>query len=256
MAGRGLSAEHRKAIKWSRESLLNIDPMKILWGEIDRESIPRAEVAEARESIGLGFEVWAPNVGYDGSDYWLIDGEATLSVALDLQVKTIPVCVHMDGREGVARSREQLARFRAENPDDPEFLTAIQGDQGVVIKVSTRGRPKGGVESNPSVAEPEPSEPEPIPVDPSPVQPPPSTFSDQFRAIIRRDSRTIYAIETAAGVPRGGVGRFLSGERGLTTDTLDRLAVVLGISVIGPDLVDIDQRQRRDIEIQRGEKSR
>jgi hypothetical protein len=58
-------------------------------------------------------------------------------------------------------------------------------------------------------------------------------FSEQPRAIIRRDGRTIYAIGTAAGVPRGGVGRFLSGERGLTTDTLDRLAVVLGLRVVG-----------------------
>jgi plasmid maintenance system antidote protein VapI len=70
------------------------------------------------------------------------------------------------------------------------------------------------------------------PADPHPSS---STFSDQLREIIRRDRRTIYAIETAAGTPRGGVGRFLSGERGLTTDTLDRLAGVLGMRVVGRD---------------------
>ena len=35
-----------------------------------------------------------------------------------------------------------------------------------------------------------------------------------LREIIRNDSRTIYAIETTAGVPRGGVGRFLWGNAG------------------------------------------
>jgi transcriptional regulator with XRE-family HTH domain len=78
---------------------------------------------------------------------------------------------------------------------------------------------------------------EAIPVEPAPSLSS-STFSDQLRAILRRDGRTIYAIETAAGVPRGGVGRFLSGERGLTTDTLDRLAGVLGMRVVGPDDAD------------------
>jgi hypothetical protein len=91
---------------------------------------------------------------------------------------------------------------------------------------------------------------EAIPVEPTPS---PSTFSDQLRALIRRDGRTIYAIETAAGVPRGGVGRFLSGERGLTTDTLDRLAVVLGMRVVGRDEVSNSSRSMGDGDNQQGE---
>jgi hypothetical protein len=35
--------------------------------------------------------------------------------------------------------------------------------------------------------------------------------------------------------PGRGVGRFLSGGRGLTTDTLDRLAGILGLRVVEPD---------------------
>jgi hypothetical protein len=241
MAGRGLSAEHRKAIKAARESLLNIDPKKIRWGQIDREAIPRVEPAEAREAILLGFEVWAPNIAYDGSDYWLIDGAATLAVALDLKVRSIPIRTHMGGRDDVAGESEQITRFRAEHADDPGFLATQPEHQRVKIKVPAKPRRKGETEAHPSVPEPPQWEPEPqtAPTEPLPVEPPPSlspsTFSDQLRAIIRRDGRTIYAIETAAGLPRGGVGRFLAGERGLTTDTLDRLAGVLGLRVVGPD---------------------
>jgi hypothetical protein len=237
MTGRALDAERRKSIREARKALLMIEPRKILWGDLDRESVPRSELAGAREDILLGFEVQAPNIAYDGSNYWLIVGEATLAVALDLGVRTLPTYVHMGGRDDVARSRERIARFRTENDDDPDFLAATPEHQRVKIRVPAKGQRKVEVdpgEADSSTAEPEPRESEPIPVE-SPPSPSSSTFSDQVRAIIRQDGRTIYAIETAAGVPRGGVGRFLSGERGLTTDTLDRLAGVLGMRVIGPD---------------------
>jgi hypothetical protein len=238
MARRGLITGHREAIRDARERLLNIDPKKILWGQFDREVIPRAELDEAREAIALGFEVWAPVIVYDGSNRRLVAGAATLAVALELGVKSIPVCSLMGGRDDVARQSERITRFRAENADDPDSLAAGVQHQRVKIKVPAGKRRKGETEANPSVAEPSQPEPDPqaAPVESLPVEPTPtpSTFSDQLRAIIRRDGRTIYAIETAAGVPRGGVGRFLSGERGLTTDTLDRLAGVLGMRVAGP----------------------
>jgi hypothetical protein len=239
MAGRGSSNEHRKLIREARKALLKIDPGQICWGSIEREAIPGDELAEARESIALGLEVWAPNVAFDGSNYWLIDGAETVAVALDLGVRSIPVCTLMGGRDDVVRNGERIARSRAENDDDPDFLATLPEHQRVRIRVPARRRPKGETEVSSSVADPPPWEPEPqaAPVEPAPSEPEPSpsTFSDQLRALIRRDGRTIYAIETAAGVPRGGVGRFLSGERGLTTDTLDRLAGVLGIRVAGPD---------------------
>jgi hypothetical protein len=204
MARRGSNAaprEESRAERIARDAAewetTRMNPRKIRWGRIDRASLPPADVAGMREAIDAGHEVVVPNVAYDGSDYWLIDGALTLGAALELRLKSIPVFVHMGDEEFAAKLAERYAWAETESAQDDR-----------------RADPAA-----------------PIPVEPPPS---PSTFSDQLRAIIRRDGRTIYAIETAAGVPRGGVGRFLSGERGLTTDTLDRLVGVLGLRVTGP----------------------
>lgn len=56
-----------------------------------------------------------------------------------------------------------------------------------------------------------------------------ATFSDELRDAIDRDGRSPYAISKAAGVDAGILSRFLSGQRGITSDTIDRLASALGL---------------------------
>lgn len=55
--------------------------------------------------------------------------------------------------------------------------------------------------------------------------------SDQLRAIIKARISP-YAVATAAGVAPSVLTRFMNGERGLTTDTLDRLAEALGLKLV------------------------
>jgi transcriptional regulator with XRE-family HTH domain len=68
-----------------------------------------------------------------------------------------------------------------------------------------------------------------------PSSPPPDSFSSQLRAAIRARRETPYAIAQAAGVDAAALGRFLSGERGLTTPSVDRLFAALGLRLVdGP----------------------
>jgi plasmid maintenance system antidote protein VapI len=52
--------------------------------------------------------------------------------------------------------------------------------------------------------------------------------SDQLAALIRGSGQTPAALASAAGVAPSVLSRFLNGRRGLTSDTIDRLAVALG----------------------------
>lgn len=52
-------------------------------------------------------------------------------------------------------------------------------------------------------------------------------FSDQLRSAIRDSKLTQYRIAEEAGVHRALLWRFMRGETGLTTTTLDALARVL-----------------------------
>lgn len=56
-----------------------------------------------------------------------------------------------------------------------------------------------------------------------------ASFSDSIRDAIDRDGRAPYAIAREAEVDHTVLTRFLRGERSVTTDTLDRLAPVLGL---------------------------
>lgn len=58
------------------------------------------------------------------------------------------------------------------------------------------------------------------------------TFSEQLRMAIRESPKSLYQIGEESGVSRGVLSRFLAGERGITTDTLDRLAGVLNLQVV------------------------
>lgn len=55
--------------------------------------------------------------------------------------------------------------------------------------------------------------------------------SDQLRRIIAAQP-SCYDLAARAGVSRSTLTRFLKGERGLTTDTLDRLAGVLKLRIV------------------------
>jgi transcriptional regulator with XRE-family HTH domain len=56
-------------------------------------------------------------------------------------------------------------------------------------------------------------------------------LSEQLRRIIRSEP-SCYDLAERAGVSRSTLTRFLKCERGLTTDTLDRLAAVLRLRII------------------------
>jgi transcriptional regulator with XRE-family HTH domain len=66
---------------------------------------------------------------------------------------------------------------------------------------------------------------------PRPSSPRRSSLSDQLREIIRSRG-TAYATAKAAGVDPGVVSRFLNGERGITSDTLDRIALALNLRLV------------------------
>ncbi len=59
-----------------------------------------------------------------------------------------------------------------------------------------------------------------------------ATVSDQLRDAIRRDGRAAHAIAGAADVDPGILSRFLSGKRGITIDSLDRIAGALGLGLV------------------------
>jgi transcriptional regulator with XRE-family HTH domain len=56
-------------------------------------------------------------------------------------------------------------------------------------------------------------------------------LSDQLRRIIEAEG-SCYDLAERAGVSRSVLSRFVRGERGLTTATLDRLAAVLRLRVV------------------------
>lgn len=58
------------------------------------------------------------------------------------------------------------------------------------------------------------------------------SFSEQIREAIQDADETRYAIAKATGIAESALSRFMSGERGLTTETLDKLAEHLGLEVV------------------------
>ena len=55
----------------------------------------------------------------------------------------------------------------------------------------------------------------------------PKSFSDQLRVIIRRTRLSCYELAKRSGVNASALGRFMKKERGLTTESLDRLGAEL-----------------------------
>jgi plasmid maintenance system antidote protein VapI len=60
---------------------------------------------------------------------------------------------------------------------------------------------------------------------------PAESFSDQLRNAVRDCGTTRYALAKQLGISESTLSRFLSGERGLTLDLVDRLADVLGLQI-------------------------
>lgn len=57
--------------------------------------------------------------------------------------------------------------------------------------------------------------------------------SEQIRRIIKASGMTRYEIAKRAGIEQSALSRFMSGERGLSTATLDRLGELLDLEVVG-----------------------
>lgn len=55
---------------------------------------------------------------------------------------------------------------------------------------------------------------------------------DGVRAALRASKETPYAIAKGAGIARSQLSRLLSGERGMTADTIERLAGYLGLEIV------------------------
>ncbi len=58
------------------------------------------------------------------------------------------------------------------------------------------------------------------------------SVSHQLREAIEADDRTAYALGRDAAVDPGVIQRFLNRERGLTLDTVDKLALALGLRLV------------------------
>jgi transcriptional regulator with XRE-family HTH domain len=59
-----------------------------------------------------------------------------------------------------------------------------------------------------------------------------ATISDQIRQVIESSGLSRYEICKQAGIDQAAMSRFMSGERGLSTSTLDKLADVLGLEIV------------------------
>jgi len=58
------------------------------------------------------------------------------------------------------------------------------------------------------------------------------TFTERLRRFIAESELTRYELAKQSGVSQSALSRFVSGERGLTTETLDKLTVALGLELV------------------------
>lgn len=57
-------------------------------------------------------------------------------------------------------------------------------------------------------------------------------LSDQVKQAIDDSGQTRYAIAKATGIDESALAKFYNGQRGITTDTLDRLGSYLGLRIV------------------------
>jgi transcriptional regulator with XRE-family HTH domain len=60
-------------------------------------------------------------------------------------------------------------------------------------------------------------------------------FSEQLRRAIADSGMSRYAIAKRIGVSQATLSRFMGGTRGLSMEVTDRLFVLLGLSISGPE---------------------
>ena len=56
-------------------------------------------------------------------------------------------------------------------------------------------------------------------------------LTDAIRAAVRASDQTPYAIAKGSGIARSQLSRLLSGESGMSVDTIERLADYLGLRI-------------------------
>jgi transcriptional regulator with XRE-family HTH domain len=61
------------------------------------------------------------------------------------------------------------------------------------------------------------------------------TISDTVRNVIRDRGLSYSEVGRLAGVQPSQIGRFMKGERGLTSDSLDRICIALGLELLAID---------------------
>ena len=57
------------------------------------------------------------------------------------------------------------------------------------------------------------------------------SFTEQLRRAIRESEMSRYALWQATGVDQGTLSKFLSGQHGLSLDSVDKLVDVLGLTL-------------------------
>lgn len=58
------------------------------------------------------------------------------------------------------------------------------------------------------------------------------SFTTDLRRLLCTSGLTVYRIAKDSGVPESSIGRFLRGKHGLTIDSLDKIAPVLGLRLV------------------------
>ncbi len=57
-------------------------------------------------------------------------------------------------------------------------------------------------------------------------------FLDQVRRAVRLSGMSQYVLSRETGVTEGSISRFVRGERGLSSESLERIAEALGLEVV------------------------
>lgn len=58
------------------------------------------------------------------------------------------------------------------------------------------------------------------------------TLTDQLRDAVRRSEVTRYRLSQELGIDQAALSRFVSGERGLSLEAIDKLAAYLGLRLV------------------------
>lgn len=58
------------------------------------------------------------------------------------------------------------------------------------------------------------------------------SLSDELRQAVERSGLSRYAIWQQASIDQGSMSKFMAGERGLTLESIDKLAELLGLHIV------------------------